>query len=231
MRLRPFFSYYGSKWRLSPRYDEPLYNTIIEPFAGSACYALQWHWKGVWLVDKSEHVCSVWDYLIRVPEKEIRKLPLLKPGEAVPTSLPEEARTLIGFWVTKGGTQPRRSMTNGPNLGHWSATIRERIALQLQYIRHWQIKEGCYSELSDQVATWFIDPPYQVGGSHYTERDIDFEHLAEFCKERRGQVIVCENGDADWLPFKPFASTKGLRKNSSEVVWTQHNKQTTSQGE
>tara|TARA_R110002012_G_C11600542_1_gene607232 strand:+ start:766 stop:1446 length:681 start_codon:yes stop_codon:yes gene_type:complete len=220
MRLRPFFSYYGSKWRLSPRYDKPLHDTIIEPFAGSACYSLYWHHKNVRLYDKNEVVCSIWKYLINVKEREIRSLPILKPGQAIPMSLPEEARNLMGFWVTKGATQPRRSMTNGPNRGHWSEKIKERIASQLQYIRHWQVRSECYSQLNDDTATWFIDPPYQVGGSHYTERDIDFKQLAKFCRKRRGQVIVCENGDAEWLPFKPFASTKGLKKNSSEVVWT-----------
>jgi hypothetical protein len=32
--LRPFWRYYGGKWRAAPRYPAPRYDTIIEPFAG-----------------------------------------------------------------------------------------------------------------------------------------------------------------------------------------------------
>ena len=39
-RLKPMFSYYGAKFRLSPKYPSPIESTIIEPFAGSACYGL-----------------------------------------------------------------------------------------------------------------------------------------------------------------------------------------------
>jgi hypothetical protein len=220
MRLRPFFSYYGSKWRLSPRYDEPLHGTVIEPFAGSACYSLYWHHKAVRLYDKSQVICSIWEYLINVSEAEVRKLPILKPGQAIPLSLPEEARNLMGFWVTKGAAAPGKSMTRNRNLGHWSPTMRERIASQLQYIRHWSITQSCYLDIPNTEATWFIDPPYKVGGHKYTENKIDFPRLAEYCRTRKGQVTVCENGEAGWLPFTTFASTKGLKKTSAEVVWT-----------
>jgi hypothetical protein len=34
--LRPFWRYYGGKWRAAPRYPRPTHDTIIEPFAGAA---------------------------------------------------------------------------------------------------------------------------------------------------------------------------------------------------
>jgi len=42
--------------------------------------------------------------------------------------------------------------------------------------------------------------------------------------DRPGQVIVCENSGATWLPFEPFRtikSTPGSRGkgHSSEVIW------------
>ena len=41
-------------------------------------------------------------------------------------------------------------------------------------------------------------------------------------RARLGQVIVCENEGADWLPFSPLADVKATRPNSRsiEVVWT-----------
>lgn len=38
--LRPFFRYFGSKWLVGKHYPAPMHETIVEPFAGSACYSL-----------------------------------------------------------------------------------------------------------------------------------------------------------------------------------------------
>jgi hypothetical protein len=41
--VRPFFGYYGGKWRDSVKhYPKPQFETIIEPFAGSAGYSLRY---------------------------------------------------------------------------------------------------------------------------------------------------------------------------------------------
>ena len=218
-RLRPFFSYYGSKWRLSSRYARPVYGKVIEPFAGSACYSLLYPEKEIELVDVSEAVCLVWQYLIGVTESEIRSLPLLEDKEKIPTSLPIEAQYLIGFWVSKGCSYPRKSMSGRPGCGYWGDMIRSRIARQLKHIRHWSIRRSSYSDIENTKATWFVDPPYQVGGKHYPHHEIDYTDLATWCKTRNGQVIVCENDKASWLPFDLLHHTKGIRKNSVEVVW------------
>ena len=45
--------YYGRKKKLVNRYPSPEYGTIIEPFAGSAAYAMKWgRNKMVILVEK-----------------------------------------------------------------------------------------------------------------------------------------------------------------------------------
>jgi len=220
--LQPFFSYYGSKWRLAKLYPSPEYKSIIEPFAGSACYSLHYPHLDITLIDKSEVICSIWDYLTRVPESEILSLPLLQPKQKIPRYLPVEAQRLIGFWTSKASVYPIKTMCNGKYLKStfWGARIRYRIAKQLQYIRHWKIKHGCYSEVENNTATWFIDPPYKIGGNRYIENQIDYTALSRFCLERDGQVIVCENGKANWLSFREFIDTKGMRKNSKELIWT-----------
>ena len=227
LSLRPFFGFYGGKWRDSIKhYPPPRYATIVEPFAGSAGYSTRYPSRDVILYELDPIISAVWEYLINVTAGEIMSIPDVPPdGSVDDLRVCEEAKYLVGFWLNRGASRPRRSPSSWMRQGirpgsFWGGRVRERIATQVDSIRHWQVFNEDYQEAGNQIATWFIDPPYQVGGSHYTERDIDFENLAEFCRSRRGQVIVCENGDADWLPFKPFASTKGLRKNSSEVVWT-----------
>jgi site-specific DNA-adenine methylase len=78
-------------------------------------------------------------------------------------------------------------------------------------------------------ATWFVDPPYNnKAGSHYKcgSKDIDYNNLAEWCRSRRGQVMVCENAGATWLPFEDLyehvgASRVGNKpKRSVEAIWT-----------
>ena len=110
--------------------------------------------------------------------------------------------------------------------------VRSRLAEQVEHIRHWKVIEGDYSAAPAIEATWFIDPPYQKMGKyyHHSAKKLDFDLLGQWCGERQGQVIVCEGAGADWLPFKPFCTTRssfGKQKANSEkfgysveVIWT-----------
>jgi hypothetical protein len=132
--------------------------------------------------------------------------------------------------MNKGTTMPSQTASAWKrNYGafqhgvYWSPEVRQRIASQLQHIRHWSISQASYENLPDIEATWFIDAPYDSeAGEHYKHgrRDIDYEALGVWCKERRGQVIVCEAWGAGWLPFGDFGTSKGQRKPSREVIWT-----------
>jgi hypothetical protein len=44
--------------------------------------------------------------------------------------------------------------------------------------------------------------------------------LAEWCKERNGQAIVCENTKATWLPFKPMKEMQGTMFKTTEAIWS-----------
>lgn len=233
--LRPFFSYYGGKWRAAPRYPAPMHDTIVEPFAGSAGYSLRYPDHKVILIDKDPNIVETWRYLLRVSEAEILSLPDIKPGQTVDDiGVHEDARRLIGWWLNSATTAPRRSLSKwqteslGGNKAHWGLRMRQRIADQIGSIRHWRVIEGDYTDSPDAFATWFVDPPYQVAGTHYRcgSGDIDFGHLAQWCRSRRGQVVVCENKGAYWLPFVDVGllhatSSGGAGKRSAEVVWTQ----------
>lgn len=229
-RLSPFFCYYGGKWRAAPKYPTPKHGTIIEPFAGGAGYSLNYPERQVILYDLDPTICEIWDYLIHVSEKEILALPS-RVDHVDDVDAPKAARSLIGFWLNKGSVSPRKTPSKWARSGirpnsFWGQTIKERIAFQLHAIRHWQIKNDSYEIADNQTATWFVDPPYQLAGKLYRVGFSDFEGLATWCKSREGQVIVCEQEGATWLPFEPFRiikSTPGAhgKSFSAECIWVQ----------
>jgi hypothetical protein len=228
--MRPFFSFYGGKWRDAPRnYPPPVHDAIIEPFAGSAGYSLRYPARRVTLYDTDPVIAGLWAYLIRVRESEIRAISDVPEGGTVEDlGLSMEASWLVGFWLNKGCSAPRRRpsswMRSGIRPGSfWGSRVRETIAQQLAAIRHWSIVHGSYEAADDVEATWFVDPPYQDAGKHYVKGSdsIDFAALGSWCRSRRGQVIACENVGADWLPFSPLSGMKTTRKGkrSHEAMW------------
>jgi len=58
--VRSFFYFYGGKWLAAPRYPAPRYDTIIEPFAGSAGYSLRYPDKRVVLVERDPKIAATW---------------------------------------------------------------------------------------------------------------------------------------------------------------------------
>lgn len=232
MTLKPFWRYYGGKWRAAPRYPKPEHATIIEPFAGAAGYAMRYPDRQVILVEKYARVAAIWRYLISVPASEIRRIPLVEAVADLPPWVPAAGRDLVGFCMNAAVVSPRNVLSAGRKklavMGRkfegWTEAQRERVASQVEQIRHWKIIEGDYTAAPDVPATWFVDPPYNnKAGSYYVHADIDYPALGRWCQNRTGQVIVCENEGATWLPFRPFATFKpGVNgKGSKEVIWTQ----------
>jgi hypothetical protein len=232
--LRPFFTYYGGKWRVAKRYPAPQHERVVEPFAGAAGYSVRHYAHRILLVDADPVIVGVWDYLIRTPAAEIMRLPLWPGPDATIDDLHvcREARDLIGFCLNKGTTRPSKSpsawMRSGAHDNEfWGEAYRARIARQVEYIRHWRIIHASYDAVPEVEATYFIDPPYQGAGKHYvySSRALDYERLGEWCRSRPGQVIVCEGPGATWLPFRPHLQAKANEsatggKVSHEYIWT-----------
>lgn len=232
--LKPFFSYFGSKYRLSKKYHAPTKPVLIEPFAGSACYSLHYPHKQVKLFDKYDVICSIWDYLINVPESELLSLPLIDFDKSVDDyNICQEAKYLIGYFLADGRGVPSKKHTSrsinkirikDDACNRWTNAKKAQIANQLEYIRHWKIEQKSYDAIENEDATWFIDPPYQKAGKNYKEssKNIDFTHLSEWCKQRQGEIIVCENEGATWLPFELFKTVQNvLNRPTQEVVYYQ----------
>ena len=52
--------YYGSKSKITHLYSPPIYNLIIEPFAGGAAYSLRHYNHDVWLNDLHGPTVALW---------------------------------------------------------------------------------------------------------------------------------------------------------------------------
>ncbi len=227
-----FFPYYGSKYRLAKEYPAPLHKTIIEPFAGGAGYSARWCDRDVYLIDRDPLIIGLWQYLIKVSKQEILSLPLIGPTDSVDDfAICQEAKWLIGFWLARGRAQPCKKLSawgiefstkNKNDARFWSQPVKEKIASRVEIIRHWQAAESSYLELPNLKATWYIDPPYQSkAGNVYRMRDINYTSLGAWSLDREGQVIVCEQLGAKWLPFWHLKNINGIsRKQSTEVICT-----------
>lgn len=220
------WSYYGSKANIVHLYPKPKHPKLIEYFAGSARYALEYFDRDVVLIDKYPVVINIWKWLQQCSPNDIISLP--RPGRGQTLNDFEfdciEAKHFMGFVIhfatfSPGITPSPHYLNRRKNGINYSL---KRIASNLFKIKHWEIRLGCYSDFPNQTATHFIDPPYQHGGHKYicSNKDINFPALGLWCMEREGQIIVCENEKADWLPFKHMKTQNTPRGSAHECIWT-----------
>lgn len=219
------WSYYGAKTNIVHLYPPPKYGKIIEPFAGTARYSLKYWDREVLLLDKYDVIIKIWKWLQKCSPGDLKRLPKMRQGDKIDDFKfdCEESKLLMRFLIGFSTPTPRnvatRRLSDRPN---WLNYSINRMAENLNKIRHWQIIEGCYSLISNEEATWFIDPPYKIGGEAYkhNNKSIDFDELSVWCKLRMGQVIVCESAKSNWLPFMPLSSQKVRTGMQHEVFWT-----------
>lgn len=220
------FSYYGSKSKIIDLYPAPKYGKIIEPFAGSARYALKYWDRDVLLVDKYEVIVRIWKWLQQCSTQDILSLPEPMIGEKIVRGDYDcdEQFWFMGFMIGQGLAHPQKSVTNiGLSASGGFANKRKLVSQRVDKIRKWNIQLGDYRDICNQEATWFIDPPYMFGGEHYQENNtnIDYAYLSDWCKLRKGQTIVCENTKAFWLPFIPLVDNAIAMngKDTTEAIW------------
>lgn len=220
------FSYYGSKSKLVKLYPAPEHEILVEPFAGSARYALEYWTRDVKLYDLSDYVVKVWQYLFEASEKDVLSLPNVDSKINLDdyTQLSEAERYLIGFHLCRGKAKPRK-VGHGQN--SWNKD-KYRIAENLFKIKHWTIEQKSYTEIPNQEATWFIDPPYKNtqerkgNTDRYQHGGLDYTELAKWIKGRKGQVIACEGEGADYLPFEFLKETTANTNNTSTKHYNEY---------
>jgi site-specific DNA-adenine methylase len=216
------FSYYGSKSKIVDYYPPPKFKKIIEPFAGSGRYSLKYWENDILLVDKYPVIIDIWKWLQQCSKNDILKLPILKAGDKINREDFDciEQANFYGFIISTATRNPK--LTVSPFGEKKIKSELKKISENLHKIKHWEVLLGSYENINNQESTWFIDPPYQFGGEHYVKsnKQIDFKILAEWCKSRNGQVIVCENTKANWLPFKPMIDMQGAIYKTTEAIWS-----------
>ena len=219
------WGYYGSKSKIIDKYPEPKFDTIVEPFAGTSQYALRYWEKSVILIEKYEVITNLWKWLQKCSENDILSTRQLKWGESTDDFDwdCQEQKDLVGFIITGAPSMPKKKASR------WKTVVRpntqqyklQMIAKNLHRIKHWEIICGDYTQSPDIQATWFIDPPYIVGGKYYKygSKLINYDELANWCKERKGQVMVCEADGATWLPFRTLTTARGNKYMHKETIW------------
>ena len=246
--MHRFFPYYGAKHSCAGMYPAPRFGHIVEPFAGSAAYSHLWGADNeVTLIEKNQRVAAIWEWLISVSEDELMSLPGIDTFEHIDeTGLPEgPAREFVRQWCSASSVGGRPSVSTlmraQTRAGAWCFDSKHSrtFAANLRHIRHWRVVCGDYRSAIDRgKSTWFIDPPYMVGGEHYAGKGckssaLDYGALAAWCSSRWGDVIVCEGNGADWLPFSSLKDSPGKGCKSgfgttarSEMVWYRRDRAT-----
>ena len=225
------WSYYGSKNKIAKLYPLPKHGLIIEPFSGAAWYSVLHRHKNVLLNEKNEIIHNIWNWLINEATSDlIMEYKDFFVGQDISQiALDKAHKDLIGFCINRGSIAPKNivqkwscQVASKPNWASTTAYSLKRVANLLPEIKHWKTQLDDYKNIPNIEATWFIDPPYQRGGEHYkhSKKNIDFTKLGEWSKERLGQIIVCENDGADWMPFIPLKEYWGGMKRSTEVIWS-----------
>jgi site-specific DNA-adenine methylase len=225
------FYYYGAKNLLSRYYPEPRYDTIIEPFAGSAAYSCFHLLKNknlkALLCDKDDDVAETWDFLLKCSERDILNYKTPTIGE-------HAYEFLIKTCTVSNASSKCKKMKYTERLDRVFQIQKRRILKFLPIRDRITFIHGDYSNIKNLENTWFIDPPYQItdkngsvfqNGDGYSKKcnvsNIEFEKLGDWCRGRNGQVIVCEKEGANWLPFEKFRTNKtSLNKNYNEVIYT-----------
>ena len=238
------FGYYGSKSKLINLYPAPAHHTIVEPFAGGACYALRYWDHDVWLNDLNPHTMAAWRFLQRPDAADIvaRRIPChIDAWTPLSDLIRDDDHS--GFveivragcargWYGMKGTRRTVSPMGAPA---WSARAngaggyRNKLLTWIPRIAHWTLTTLSYDQLPNIRATWFVDPPYNnAAGKKYATSCVNYTHLATWCRSREGQTIACENAGADWLPFTTLTTRRrGIHYGSvdehtaGEVVWMQ----------
>ena len=177
--------------------------------------------KNVILVEKDEKVYDIWKWLIEdASEIDILKLPELKVGDRSSEFLHiVHAATKMAFHF--------KTIKITPVLERNLEISRRIFSENLYKIKHWQIINDDYTSAPDIEATWFIDPPYKGDaglGYRHSSKLLNYEELAKWIFERKGEVICCEGKEGDYLPFKPLVDLKGVagKVNKEMINHTRH---------
>ena len=223
-KLRHLISYYGGKSKVAHLYPKPRFSTIVEPFAGGASYSLRYYERDIHLNDIDSRTVNLWRFLLSPDAREwIERyvpvtvhtgqniLEIFPPGCSAPPGLIELVRSEASQGTFGANADQKQVTAFGARA--WNRNFRARLDYWIPKIAHWTLTKGGYTQLANRRATWFIDPPYNnAAGRQYRHHAVNYLYLAQWCRARDGEVIVCEHRDAMWLPFSRMINRyRGMR--------------------
>lgn len=218
-KFKSLIAYYGGKSKIAHLYPAPQSDYIVEPFAGGAAYSLLHYNRKVILFDSDPITARIWEFLLSPNALTTfhKFFPAtvsagMKVSELLDPTAPEGMLRFLQA-EANAGTQGARGVHN--QITKFGAASWHRIIPKLEQwlprIQHWRFHCVDYTQIPNMDATWFIDPPYNnVAGRRYRQQVSDYDALGKWCIERWGQIIVCENYGATWLPFEPLVPRRGV---------------------
>ncbi len=227
----PLFKWFGSKWLASKLYPAPLYDQIVERFAGCAGYSLRHAERQVSIWEDNPDLRALWTWLIGpATGEEIFSIPCgISVGADIrQLGLSEGQALLLRHWQRTNNVGTCWTISPWGNLpGQWTERTRERVAREVELVKHWRL-----SRRAPARATHFVDPPYFYN-YRYGFKSFDYAALGRELAELRHprQLIVCEaacpktGAVPTWLPFTPFARrvtsrrASGNHHHSSELIY------------
>ena len=220
----PLFKWFGSKWLSSRLYPPPEYDTIFEPFAGSAGYSLRYHEKKIVIWEDNEQVNTLWRWLTETCSADILEIPVGLPvGTDIRTlGLSYGQALLLKHWQRTNNVGDCWTVSPwGDKPGQWTANTRARVADEFHAVKHWKVEQI----RPDRPGTYFIDPPYLYNYRYRFTVD-SFDHVELVRKinmiPKGSQIIVCEAACQktgrvpEYLPFKEFGSRITSRRKKTE---------------
>ncbi len=244
--IHPLFKWFGSKWQAAPKYPEPKFDRIVEPYAGGAGYSLRYPEHDVLICENDPHLSKLWPWLIgEATESMIRNIPIGIPEGADIRSLglSEGQALLLKSWQRTNNVGDCWTISPwGNKPGQWTANTRSRVAEGVNAIKHWQFETDGMRvmrnaiELGHVSSTWFIDPMYRYNYQYRQTQGHDYAELGTIAQLLPGRVIVCEavcpktEAVPDWLPFVHFGESVTSRRkatqnhHSKELIWTNDRK-------
>ena len=238
-KIGPLFKWFGSKWQSAKRYPEPMHETIVELFAGSAGYSLNYCDRNVVLWENDPNLKALWKWLINsATDRDILEIPLNVPiGTDIRTiGLNKGQELLLKHWQRTNNVGDCWTISPWGNLpGQWTENTRSRVSSEVYAVRHWKFLNP--ASRTDWPSTWFIDPPYLYNYRYRkSSSGFNFDSLASFVQtiHSRSLIIVCEavckktGRIPDYLPFsRSHKSVTSRRKagqshHSDEIVYVKY---------
>lgn len=226
MRVGPLFKWFGSKWQSARRYPAPIGDSIVEPYAGSAGYALNYAEKSVMIFDNDPNLLRLWPWLIaEATEASVRDIPIGLPvGTDVRTlGLSDGQALLLKHWQRTNNVGDCWTTSPWGHLpGQWTANTRARVSEEVGAVKHWVFSPELNPSLPR--STWFIDPVYLFNYRYRNGADFDHSAVAQLVGSiaQDSLVIVCEAAEKstgrlpDYLPFVASHQSVTSRRKASQ---------------